>query len=143
VKSKIGHITHHVYAAAQNVFAELGSGCDKKLYIDALQAELAANPCTHAERSPSIPVLYKGRILRHCGSADFRVFGKGLVYIIVASEVSESFKCGLYKLLCATNHKVGIILNFGKEAPDFSRVFVKENEFVKENVKEKEVASNM
>ncbi len=126
MKSKIHHITHHVYTAAQNVFAELGSGCDKIVYMDALATEFAADTCTHAERSPAIPVFYKGRILPHTIDADFRVFNKGIIYVVVANEVNESFKHGLYKLLCATNHKVGIILNFGKAEPDFSRVFVKE-----------------
>jgi GxxExxY protein len=128
MKSKIFHITHHVYTAAQNVFAELGYGCDKTVYMDALATEFAANPCTHAERSPAIPVFYKGRILPHTLAADYRVFNKGLVYVLVANEVSDSFKRGLYKLLRATNHNVGVILNFGKDTPDFSRVLVKEME---------------
>jgi GxxExxY protein len=126
MKSKIHHITRHVYAAAQNVFAELGSGRDKTVYMDALEAEFIANPCTHAERSPAIPVFYKGRTLPHAIAADFRVFNKGIIYIVVAPKVSESFTHGLYKLLCATNHKVGILLNFGKAEPDFSRVYVRE-----------------
>jgi GxxExxY protein len=126
MRSKIWHITHHVYDAAKTVFEELGPGCEKGIYMEALAAEFAANPCIHAEKSPAIPVFYKGRILPHTIDADFRVFNKGLVFIAVADEVSEPFRRGLYKLLCATNHKVGVILNFGKDELDFSRLYIKE-----------------
>ncbi|GHU39736.1 hypothetical protein FACS1894190_05590 [Spirochaetia bacterium] len=128
--SKTGRLTHDVYACAGKVFAELGGGRDKQAYMEAVYAELSSSKYINGlERNPQLAVFYKGKQLAHTVSADFKIVyngNVGLVYVVVLKQVSASFQLGLIKMLSATKCKAAVILNFGKAAPDFSRVYVPE-----------------
>ena len=117
-------IKRSVFEAANKVWAELSCDHDKPVYLDALEAEFSRVACLHAERAPAIPVFYKGRKLQHTLTADFRLFGKAIVYVLVTNRVSRETKTVLYKRMLATAHPVGFILNFGKPEPDFCRLYI-------------------
>ncbi|GHU39169.1 hypothetical protein FACS1894190_02680 [Spirochaetia bacterium] len=128
--TKTGRLTHDVFACAQKVFAELGSGGDLQAYKESLYAELSTCPyISGLERNPRLAVFYKGKQLAHTVSADFKIINRndiGLVYVVLLKQVSPSMQLEFIKLLYATGCKAAVILNFGKAAPDFSRVYVPE-----------------
>ena len=91
--------------------------------MDALETEFSRVGCLHVERAPTIPVYYKGKKLPHTLTADFRLFGKAIVYVHVTNKVTKETKTALYKRMLDTTHPVGFILNFGKPEPDFCRLY--------------------
>ena len=122
--SKNYSIKRSVFEAANKVYTELSCERDRPVYLDALEAEFSRVNALHAERAPAIPVYYKGRKLPHTLTADFRLFGKAIVYVTVTNKVTNEAKTALYKRMLATAHPVGFILNFGKSEPDFCRLYV-------------------
>jgi GxxExxY protein len=126
--TKTGRLTHDVIACAKTVFARYGALREKDVYTEAMFTELSSCPYINGlERNPQLAVFYKGRKLAHTVTADFKIVNNGdtgLVYVVVLKQVSRVFQAELIKLLSATKCKAATILNFGKEAPDFCRVYV-------------------
>jgi GxxExxY protein len=124
--SNASALTYNILKCAKKVFAELGGGCDKQLYTEALYTEFSSAGYIHGvERAPQLPVFYKGNKLHHTANADFKIEYKGntgLVYIVFLQEVTKPYQYTLKKLLTAVNCESAVILNFAKAEPDFSKV---------------------
>jgi len=72
-----------------------------------------------------ITVLYESEIVGEY-FADIIVNGLVVIELKAAKEISEEHECQLINYLKATNIKLGLLMNFGKEADYKRKVFMNE-----------------
>ncbi|GHU44859.1 hypothetical protein FACS1894190_16610 [Spirochaetia bacterium] len=118
-----------IFKIANRVYNGLSPACGKQVYMDALEAEFSAAGYFHAERNPSLPVFYRGKTLGHTTCADFRVFDRALIFVFVTGKIRAPERSAVYKRAVATGYDMVFILNFGKNDPEFFRVYINEKGF--------------
>jgi GxxExxY protein len=77
-----------IYGAAIEVHKELGSGFLEAVYQEALEIELQSRGIPF-ESQKSLPILYKGRLLKKEYVADLVCYGKIIVELKSIKELSE------------------------------------------------------
>ncbi|KAA3613804.1 MAG: GxxExxY protein [Calditrichaeota bacterium] len=112
-------ITVDIIGSAFEVHNILGYGFLEKVYQKALQIELLHRGHT-AEIEHAIKVTYKEAIVGEY-AADLLVDGKVIVELKVAKEYNSQDEPQLLNELKATEIKVGLLINFGKEKVEFKR----------------------
>ncbi|MFQ5637468.1 MAG: GxxExxY protein [bacterium] len=112
-------ITEAIIGSAFEVYNILGYGFLEKVSQKALQVELLRRGHS-AEIEHSINVKYKGVIVGEY-EADLLVDEKVLVELKVAKEYNPKDEPQLLNELKATEIKVGLLINFGKEKVEFKR----------------------
>jgi len=111
--------TGAIIGAAFEVYNVLGYGFLEKVYQRALQVELLRRGHSAVLEQP-IKVKYKGTIVGEY-AADLLVDEKVLVELKVAKEYNPKDEPQLLNELKATEIKVGLLINFGKEEVEFKR----------------------
>ena len=104
-----------VYAisgAAIEVHKELGSGFLEAVYQEALEIELQSRGIPF-ESQKSLPILYKGRLLKREYIADLVCYGKIIVELKSIKELSEKEEAQTLNYLKAAGLRVGLLINFG------------------------------
>jgi len=112
-------ITEAIIGSAYEVHNILGYGFLEKVYQKALQVELLRRGHS-AEIEHPIKVEFKGVIVGEY-EADLLVDGKVIVELKVAKEYNPKDEPQLLNELKATEIKVGLLINFGKEKVEFKR----------------------
>jgi len=112
-------ITEAIIGSSFEVHNILGYGFLERVYQKALQVELLRRGHT-AEIEHAIKVKFKGVVVGEY-SADLFVDEKVLVELKVAKEYNPQDEPQLLNELKATEIKVGLLINFGKEKVEFKR----------------------
>jgi len=107
-------ITSEILRAYYRVYNFLGYGFLEKVYHNALLFELANTGLRFENRVP-IEVHYKG-VQVGFYNADIVVEGKVIIEIKAAEALRKEHEAQLLNYLKATDIRVGMLLNFGKEA---------------------------
>jgi len=116
---KYEKITEAIIGSAFEVHKSLGYGFLEKVYQRAMQVELHQRGHL-AKLEPAIKVKYKNVIVGDY-AADLLVDGKVIVELKVAKKYNPKDEAQLLNELKATELKVGLLLNFGKEKVEFKR----------------------
>lgn len=111
--------TKAIIGSAFEVFNELGYGFLEKVYQRALQAELVQRGHT-ADIEPALVVKFKGVTVGNY-AADLLVDEKVIVELKVAKKYNKQDEAQLLNELKASDIKVGLLINFGREKVEFKR----------------------
>src|SRR5687768_9573364 len=103
-----------VVGAAMDVHRELGHGFLEAVYQEALEIELECRGIPF-ERQKLLPIIYKGRLLKHTYQADVVCFGQVIVELKALNHLSEKDEAQLLHYLIATGLHIGLLINFGSE----------------------------
>ncbi len=112
-------ITEAIIGSAFEVYNILGYGFLEKVYQKALQVELLRRSHS-AEIEHAIKVKFKGVIVGEY-EVDLFVDENVIVELKVAKEYNSKDEPQLLNKLKATETKVGLLINFGKEKVEFKR----------------------
>ncbi|MCK4797402.1 MAG: GxxExxY protein [Spirochaetes bacterium] len=118
-KLEFEKITKAIIGSAFEVYNILGYGFLEKVYQKAMQVELLRRG-HNAELEHPIKVKYKGANVGDY-AADILVDDKVLEELKVAKEYNPKDAPQLLNDLKATEVKVGLLINFGKEKVQFKR----------------------
>jgi GxxExxY protein len=105
--------TDQIIGAAIEVHRQLGPGFRERIYENSLSSEMA-NQNLPFIRQPTIEVYYKET---HVGTSqpDFICFDAVVVEIKAVNRSPNIFKAQALSYLKATDLKVALLLNFGRE----------------------------
>jgi GxxExxY protein len=115
-----GDITKQIIGAAFEVHRVLGHGFLERVYQRAMRVELAARGLD-AELEPRVEVFYK-RVLVGACQPDILVNSCVVDEPKVAREYQTADEAQLINELKATGIKVGLLVNFGRDAVQFKRL---------------------
>ena len=101
-----------VSGAAIEVHKELGAGFLEAVYQEALEIELQ-NRGIPFEPQKSLPIRYKGRLLKKEYVADLVCYGKITVELKSIKELPEKEEAQTLNYLKATGLRLGLLINFG------------------------------
>lgn len=110
-----------IVGAAMEVHSVLGCGFLESVYQEALALELRNRDVLFLKQE-RIEVFYKGRTLEKYFVVDFLCFGEIVVEIKALASISSEHEAQLLNYLKVSNHKVGILINFGAEKLEFKRM---------------------
>lgn len=113
-------ITKEIIGAAFEVHRVLGYGFLEKVYQRAMQVELIKRGL-RAEIEHKITVYYKGVVVGDY-AADLFVEDCVIDELKVSKIYQSEDEAQLLNELKATNIKVGLLINFGREKVDFKRM---------------------
>ncbi len=112
-------LTYAIIGAAMTVHRILGKGFLESVYHAALAYELRLLGLTY-QHEVRLTVRYK-EIVAGEYKADFIVDDKVLVEIKATSTLTKADHAQIIHYLKATNKKVGLLINFGKDSLEFER----------------------
>jgi len=113
-------LSYKIIGLAMEVHRELGPGFLEKVYENALMILFKENDIT-TEQQASIKVRFKNQIIGDY-IADIIVEDLIILELKCSKKIDPAHKAQLANYLKATNKKVGIILNFGRESLEVERV---------------------
>ncbi len=97
---------------ALQLHQELGCGFREKIYQDAFEVLLIENHVPYI-REAHISLNFHGTILAHDFYYDFLCYDKIGVELKAVSELIGEYESQLINYLHVSNHKLGLLLNFG------------------------------
>ena len=104
-------LTDRIICCFYNVYNELGYGFLEKVYERALLLELQ-DMSIQVEPQAPIAVSYKGQLVGEY-FCDLLVEGKVILEIKASKSLLPDHEAQLLNYLKASNHEVGLLLNFG------------------------------
>jgi GxxExxY protein len=113
-------LSYAVVGLAMEVYNELGYGFLEKVYENALMVALQ-EAGIFAEQQKSIPVYFRSKQVGEY-FADILVEGKIILELKSVEAINEIHFAQIIHYLKATNLKLGLIINFGKNALEHKRV---------------------
>jgi GxxExxY protein len=121
---KHSHLTQKIIQAFYRVYNTLGYGFLEKVYENALFLELREKGL-FVEKQSRVRVFYKGQEVGDY-FADLIVNEKIIIELKASEAICEEHEFQLINYLKATEHEVGLLLNFGKN-PQFKRKIFSNN----------------
>jgi GxxExxY protein len=112
--------TYAIIGAAMEVHRELGCGYLEPVYVEAFEIELRIRRVPY-RREVSLPITYKGQLLRKFYRADFICFDEVLVELKALQAVGPVEEAQLINYLCAAKLARGLLLNFGTRSLQYKR----------------------
>ena len=113
-------LSYHVMEAVFEVHNALGGGFVESMYEKALAYELELRNISF-ERQKVVTVLYKGHVVG-THRLDFVVDGKIILELKAASALTDVFKQQTLPYLKATNMRRGILITFGTQRAQYTRI---------------------
>ncbi len=104
-----------VVGAAMAVYNELGHGFLEAVYHEALELELRLRKIPFASHVP-LAVSYKGVKLEKRYEADLIAYDQVVVELKALARLTSTEQAQLLNYLKVTNHRVGVLINFGHPA---------------------------
>lgn len=102
-----------IQGALYAVHRELGCGFMERVYQEALVYEFQMRGIPY-EREKEISIIYKGRIIGMPYRADFVCYGKILVELKSAQELTDIHRAQIINYLKVSKLKLGLLVNFGE-----------------------------
>jgi GxxExxY protein len=107
-------LSYKIIGAAIAVHQSLGGpGLLESVYESALCYELTSNGLK-VERQKSVPVIYKGVVIREPFILDILVENKLIIEVKAVEKEIEIYKAQLLTYLRLSNIKLGLLINFGR-----------------------------
>ena len=97
---------------------EMGCGFREKVYQDAFEVLLKENKIPY-EREKHIEMVFHGVKLEHDFFYDFLIDDKIGVELKAVSEIVGEFESQIINYLHISNHKLGLLLNFGTTSLEY------------------------
>jgi len=113
--------TYAIIGAAMTVHATLGCGFLESVYQEAMALEMETRGVPYA-REVSVPIRYRGTVLRTSFRADFVCFEKIVLELKALPSISGKEQAQLIHYLRATSLRRGLILNFGAKSLGIQRL---------------------
>jgi GxxExxY protein len=112
---------YKIIGAAMEVHNELGYGFLEAVYQEALEIEFEERGIPY-QKEKEIEVFYKDIKLKKGYRADFLCFDEIIVELKTSKEFCSEDIAQLLNYLKATETKVGLLINFGKEKLEYKRL---------------------
>ncbi len=103
---------------AMQLHREMGCGFKEKVYQDAFEVLLEEAGIKY-EREKHIDVVFHGVKLEHDFFYDFLIDDKIGVELKAVSEIYGEFEAQIINYLHVSNHKLGLLLNFGTTSLEY------------------------
>lgn len=103
---------------ALQLHKEMGCGFREKVYQDAFEVLLKENEIPY-EREKHIDLIFHGVKLEHDFFYDFLIDNKIGVELKAVSEIIGEFEAQIINYLHVSNHKLGLLLNFGSTSLEY------------------------
>ena len=110
--------SNRILGIAMQLHCEMGCGFKEKVYQDAFEILLKENNIKY-EREKHISLEFHGITLEHDFYYDFLIEDKIGVEIKAVSELLGEFESQIINYLHVSNHKLGLLLNFGSESLEY------------------------
>ena len=110
--------SNRILGIAMQLHCEMGCGFKEKVYQDAFEILLKENNIKY-EREKHISLEFHGITLEHDFYYDFLIDDKIGVEIKAVSELLGEFESQIINYLHVSNHKLGLLLNFGSESLEY------------------------
>lgn len=103
---------------AMQLHNEMGCGFREKVYQDAYEVLLKENEIPY-EREKHIELVFHEMKLEHDFFYDFLIDNKIGVELKAVSEIVGNFESQIINYLHVSNHKLGLLLNFGTTSLEY------------------------
>src|SRR5688572_28062040 len=104
--------SYRIMGACFEVYKDKGCGFLEAVFQECLEIELMDQSVPFVAHQ-SLGLSYKGRALKQTYTPDFVCFGKIIVEIKAVSTLCDEHRAQVHNYLRATNHRLGILVNFG------------------------------
>jgi GxxExxY protein len=104
--------SYKIMGASFEVYQEMGSGFLEPVYQECLGKEFKLQEIPFVALKP-LELKYKGQVLNQKYVPDFVVFDKIIIELKAVKELAPEHAAQILNYLKATNHKLGILVNFG------------------------------
>ena len=111
-------LSNKLLGIAMQLHREMGCGFKEKVYQDAFEVLLKENDVLY-QREKHIELLYHGVKLGHYFYYDFLIEDKIGVELKAVSELFGEFEAQIINYLHVSNHKLGLLLNFGTTSLEY------------------------
>lgn len=111
---------YEIIGSCYEVHNQLGCGFREAVYQEALEMEFLLRDLIY-EREKKLSILYKGKLLRKKYIPDFICFDKIVLELKAAHEINDIHKAQLFNYLKASEHRLGLLINFGAPALQIKR----------------------
>ena len=105
-------LSKRLLGIAMKLHREMGCGFKEKVYQDAFEVLLQEEGIQY-EREKHIDLVFHGVYLEHDFFYDFLIEDKIGVEIKAMNEIIGEFEAQIINYLHVSNHKLGLLLNFG------------------------------
>ena len=112
--------TYKILGACMTVHKKLGSGFLESVYEEALKKELEKEDIPF-ETQKKLKVFYDGSPLDKYFKADLVCYDKIILEIKSVAFLNKNLESQVINYLKATNHEVGILINFGEKSLKWKR----------------------
>ena len=112
---------YQIIGAAMEVHRELGCGFLEAVYQEALELEFLFRKIPY-DKEAKLNIFYKERLLNKHYTADFICFDKIIIELKALSGLTLEHESQLLNYLKATNLKVGLLINFGRQSLEYKRM---------------------
>jgi GxxExxY protein len=114
-------LTFAIIGAAMEVHRQIGPGFLEVVYQEALEREFKLRGIPY-KRELELYISYKGEILPCTYKADFVCYDKIIVELKAISMIGSIHEAQVINYLKATGKRVGLLLNFGSQSLQQSRL---------------------
>jgi len=115
--------SYKIIGACMEVHNSLGCGFLEAVYQEALEIEFSHRGIPF-EREVRIRIDYKGHKLKKEYVADFICYGKIVVETKALTQIKSENLAQTLNYLKATDHKLGLLVNFGEASLKYRRVLL-------------------
>jgi GxxExxY protein len=112
---------YQIIGAAMEVHNELSCGFLEAIYQEALELEFQHRKIPYIKEA-KLNIYYKERLLNKYYEADFICVDKIIVELKALACLSLEHESQLLNYLKATNFKVGLLINFGRQSLEYKRM---------------------
>ena len=111
-------LSNRILGIAMQLHREMGCGFKEKVYQDAFEVLLKEVGIKY-EREKHIDLVFHGIKLEHDFYYDFLIEDKIGVELKAMSEIIGEFEAQIINYLHVSNHKLGLLLNFGTTSLEY------------------------
>jgi GxxExxY protein len=101
-----------IIGARFEVYNDKGSGFLEGVYQECLEVELELRGIPFRSK-PELKLTYKGMTLERTYEPDLDCYGKIIVEIKAASDLTDEHRSQVHNYLKATGYRLGLLVNFG------------------------------
>lgn len=113
--------SYKIIGVAMEVHKELGAGFLESVYQEALELEFQNQQIPY-EREKWLNVFYKGQRMKKHYTADFICYDQIILELKALSEITTDHEAQVLNYLKASQHKLGLLINFGSKSLQYKRL---------------------